>query len=71
MTGEAISVDPVTWGNWERGGTILTLIHRKQVANLLGLHEREVRVTMKKKRYCGLRWGAIVCSIGHQLYFWG
>ena len=31
----AVGVDPSTWGNWERGGTILLRKHRAAIAELL------------------------------------
>ncbi len=34
---EAVGVDPGTWGNWERGQTILCRQHRTLLARLLGL----------------------------------
>ena len=34
---EAVGVDPGTWGNWERGQTILYRKHRVLVAQFLGL----------------------------------
>ena len=34
---KAIGVDPTTWGNWERGKTILYRQHRTFVAQLLGI----------------------------------
>ena len=33
----AVGVDPTTWGNWERGQTILYRQHRALVAQLLDL----------------------------------
>ena len=32
-----VGVDPETWGNWERGHTILYCKHRRLVAQFLGL----------------------------------
>ena len=34
---EALGVDPSTWGNWERGHTILCRKHREIVAQFLDL----------------------------------
>ena len=34
---EMVGVDPGTWGNWERGQTILYRRHRELVAQFLGL----------------------------------
>ena len=34
---EAVGVDPGTWGNWERGQTILYRKHRAMIAQLIGL----------------------------------
>lgn len=34
---KAVGVDPGTWGNWERGQTILYRKHRALVAKFLGL----------------------------------
>jgi DNA-binding XRE family transcriptional regulator len=34
---KAVGVDPSTWGNWERGKTILYRQHRARVARLLDL----------------------------------
>jgi len=34
---EAVGVDPGTWGNWERGQTILYRKHRALVAQFLGM----------------------------------
>ena len=34
---QALGVDPGTWGNWERGKTILYRQHRARVARLLDL----------------------------------
>ena len=34
---KAVGVDPCTWGNWERGQTILYRNHRALIARMLGL----------------------------------
>jgi transcriptional regulator with XRE-family HTH domain len=45
-------LDPTTWGDWERGKTILYRTHRALVAQLLGLSEREVNQAMAASRVC-------------------
>ena len=41
-----LAVDPSTWGDWERGKTILFRAHRVAVARLLGLPKGEVDKVM-------------------------
>jgi transcriptional regulator with XRE-family HTH domain len=41
-----LGVDPTTWGDWERGRTILFRAHRALVARLLGVPKREVDQAM-------------------------
>ena len=44
-----LGVDPCTWSNWENGGTIMAIKHRRLVATILDLFEAEVHAEMKKK----------------------
>lgn len=39
---QALDVDPSTAGDWERGRIVLYQIHRKRLAEFLGVPEREV-----------------------------
>jgi transcriptional regulator with XRE-family HTH domain len=41
-----LGVDPTTWGDWERGKTILFRAHRTLVAHLLALPKGEVDQAM-------------------------
>lgn len=44
-----LGVDPCTWSDWERGGTIMATAHRRLVAQFLGLPEDEIHSTMRKR----------------------
>jgi transcriptional regulator with XRE-family HTH domain len=44
-----LGVDPCTWSDWERGGTIMAKAHRRMVAKFLGLREIELYSTMRKR----------------------
>ena len=44
-----LGVDPDTWSNWECGGAIMALAHRRLVAAHLGLSEGGVYAAMKKR----------------------
>lgn len=44
-----LGVDPSTWGDWERGETILLRRHREQVAELLGLAVKAVHQEMSDR----------------------
>jgi transcriptional regulator with XRE-family HTH domain len=44
-----LGVDPCTWSDWETGGTIMARIHRRKVAEFVGLPEGKVYAAMRKK----------------------
>lgn len=44
-----LGIDPCTWSDWERGGTIMRLAHRQIVASLLDVPAASLHVTMKKQ----------------------
>ncbi len=47
---KAVGVDPCTWGNWERGQTILYRQHRALIARLLGLTADAINEEMASRR---------------------
>jgi DNA-binding XRE family transcriptional regulator len=44
-----LGVDPCTWADWETGGTIMAKVHRRKVAEFVGLPEGEVYAAMRKQ----------------------
>jgi len=42
-------VDPGTWCDWERGGTVMLITHRALIARFLGLSKAELYAAMKKR----------------------
>jgi transcriptional regulator with XRE-family HTH domain len=44
-----LGVNPCTWSDWERDGTIMTKGHRRKVAQFLGLPEAEVYADMRRR----------------------
>jgi len=51
QAGAAVGADPSTWGDWERGGTILLREHRAAIAELLNVPLDSLNKTMVA------RWG--------------
>jgi DNA-binding XRE family transcriptional regulator len=42
IAARALGVDPATWSNWEKDGTILVKAHRQLVARFVGLSEADI-----------------------------
>ena len=49
VAAKKLGVDPCTWSDWERGGTIMATAHRRMIARFLGLSEAEVSFTMRQR----------------------
>ncbi|MDO8272412.1 MAG: helix-turn-helix transcriptional regulator [Gammaproteobacteria bacterium] len=43
----SLGIDPSTWSNWENGGTIMCLNHRRLVASFLCIPEEIIYTDMK------------------------
>ena len=44
-----LGVDPCTWSDWEKGGTILAKTHRNMIARFLGMPASDVYCAMRKR----------------------
>lgn len=49
VAAKKLGVDPGTWSDWERGGTIMANAHRRMIARFLGLSEDEVYFAMQQR----------------------